>query len=155
MKFKNLSISLLFVMCLFITGCGENKVKEVATVNDFSVAAENKSFVVSDNTTLYGNVDYIISSTKAIYEDIEIEMVEYSDSESAEKAQENHIESFNLLRSTGAHEVKDKGSNYYHYSLVSNGRYMVSSRIDNTLIFCKVMLEDKETVEEILDELDY
>ena len=48
-----------------------------------------------------------------------------------------------------------KGKNYYRYELVSNGYYMINTRVDNTLIFCKVMLNDKETVDEILDELGY
>ena len=39
--------------------------------------------------------------------------------------------------------------------MVSNGYYVVSSRIDNTLVFCKTMLKNKEKVEAILDSMNY
>ena len=155
MKIKNLIICLLFVMCLFVTGCGEDKVKTVATLDDFSNVLVSKGFTVVDNMNAYSNVDYILEAKKAVYDDIEMEMIKYTDSDTANKVQENHIESFDLLKSTGAHAKKDKGSNYYSYALVSNNRYMVTTRIDNTLIFCKVMVEDKEFVEEILESLGY
>lgn len=152
---KKLSIYLLFIMCLFITGCGEDKVKEVATLDEFETASISEGFTVNDNMIMYVNADYILESKKAVYDDIEIEMVKYTDSDYASQAQENHIESFNLLKNTGAYAEKEKGSNYYKYVLVSNGRYMLSTRVDDTLIFCKTMLEDRATVEAIINELGY
>ena len=138
-----------------MTGCGEDKIKTVATLEQFTNVVVSKGFTVNDNMEKYSNADYITESKKAVFEDIEIEMIKYTDSSYAEQVQENHIESFDLLKNTGAHFKKDKGGNYYHYSLVSNERYMVSSRVDNTLIFFKIMLEDKELVDEILNELGY
>ena len=82
-------------------------------------------------------------------------MIVYDDNEKAEKVQLSHIESFDLLKTTGAQAKKEKGNNFYHYSLISNNRYMASTRIDNTLIFCKVMVEDKELVESLINELGY
>jgi len=155
MKIKNLSIYLLLVLCLFITGCGGKGTKEVSTTTDFETVATNKGFTVYDNMELYTGVNYIVSSRVAAIDDMEIEMVEYIDSDYASKAQENHIESFNLLKTTGALVDKDKGSNYYSYALVSNNRYMISTRVDNTLIFCKVMLTQKDKVTDLLDELGY
>lgn len=155
MKIKSLSTLLLIMMCLLITGCSSKEIKEVATLDEFSTIAMNKNFTITDNMDSYDKIDYILGSKKAIYNDIEIEMVKYTDSDYAKKAQDNHIESFNLLRSTGAHEVKDKGSNYSNYELISNGRYMFSHRVDDTLIFGKVLLEDKDIAEEIINELGY
>ena len=152
---KRFSIYLLFVICLFITGCGNDKTLEVATLDEFETITSNMGFTVNDNMRIYSNVSYILNSKVAKYEEIEIEMIEYSDASYAETVQNNHIESFNLLKSTGAYAEKEKGGNYYKYALVSNGRYMVSTRVDNTLIFCKVLLEDRETVEAIMDELGY
>lgn len=154
MKFRNLCVFLLIMISLFVTGCG-NKTKEVATLDDFMNIASNKGLTVSDNIEVYETVNYILEAKVAVDDDLTIEMIKYSDEDYAEKAQDNHIESFNLLRSTGAHEVKDKGNNYYGYELVSNGRYMFSIRVDNTLIFGKVLLEDKELTEELLNDLGY
>jgi len=103
----------------------------------------------------YQNVDYIVGSKIAKYDDIEIELVKYTDSDYAKKVQDSQIESFNLLKSTGASEKKNKGSNYYKYVLISNGYYMISSRIDNTLIFCKTSLGNKGAVEKLFNELGY
>lgn len=152
---KKLGIYILIVMCLFITGCGGNKEKVVATLDDFNTVLINNSFTVHDNMNDYNDVDYILNAKKATYGDIEIEMIEYTNNEYAKKVQDSHIDSFNLLKSTGAFEDTEKGNNYYKYILVSNNRYMVSSRVENTLVFCKTMLENKEIVEKIYNELGY
>lgn len=149
---KKIKIGFLVILCLFMVGCG-NETKEVATLDDFNTTAVNKNFVVSIED--YSNVDYVEEAREATLDDIKIEMFKYTDNDSAKKVQDEHIDSFNLLKSTGAAEVKDKGKNYYKYSLVSNGYYMISSRVDNTLIFCKTSLDNKDIVDSIFDELGY
>lgn len=155
MKFRSLSFCLLIVLCLFITGCNSNNLKEVATLDEFSSVVSNKGFTVNDNMETYSEVDYILEAKQAVYDDITIEMIKYVGDEQASKVQENHIDSFDLLKSTGASAHKDKGKNYYSYSLVSNNRYMFSVRVENTLIFGKVMITDKKLVDKILNELGY
>jgi len=152
---KKISISLLLIICLVMTGCGEPKTKELITLDDFNTILTNNSFSVSDNMSNYGNVSYIEGSKKAILDDIEIEMIDYTDSKSAEKVLEGHIESFNLLKSTGAHEGDTDGDNYHRYFLVSNNKYMISARVQDTLIFCKTDLDNKDTVDKIFEELGY
>ena len=154
---KKLGVFLLMALCLFMTGCGEDKTKEVATLDEFATIASNNNFVVTDNSSNYSTVSYINSSRKATYNNdtIEMEMIEYSDSESAEKVLEAHIESFNLLKSTAAHEKDTKGDNYHKYFLVSNNMYMVSARVENTLLFCKTNINNKDTVDKIFNELGY
>ena len=152
---KKLSICFLMIMCLFMTGCGDEKVYEAATLDEFSTVATNNNFVVSSNMNDYVTVDYIIDAKKAVLNDIEIEMIEYSDSETAEKVLEGHVESFNLLKSTGAHEENNKGSNYHRYVLVSNNRYMITLRVDNMLIFSKTLITNQETINKFFEELGY
>ena len=103
----------------------------------------------------YSSVDYILDSRKAVDGDTEIEMVVYIDSETADKALNYHISSFETLKSTAAAEKEKEGKNYHSYFLISNNRYMISTRVDNTLIFSKSMLENKELVEKIISELGY
>lgn len=151
---KKISVYLLIIMCVFLTGCG-NKEKVATTIDTFITTAEGNNFTVTDNMETYKNVDYIVDSKIATLDDIQIEIVKYSDSDSAIKVQNSQIESFALLKNTVAHEEKDKGKNYYRYVLVSNGRYMISSRVDDTLIFSKTLLENKEEVEKVLNSLGY
>ena len=152
---KKLGVFLLIVLCLFVTGCGEDKLKEVVTIDEFVRVLEDESFVIKDNSSDYSSHSYITNSRKATLGDLEIEMIEYSDSKSAENVLESHIESFKLLKSTAAHEKESKGDNYHRYFLVSNRMYMISARVENTLIFCKTNLDNKDIVDEIFDELDY
>lgn len=152
---KKIGIYLLIIMCLFITGCGEPKTKTVATLDQFSNVAANNKFVISDNSEDYSKVSYIVGSKKANSGSIEIEMIKYTDAESAEKVLEGHIESFNLLKSTGANEKNTKGDNYHKYFLISNNRYMVSVRVEDTLLFSKTLITNKKTVDKVFEELGY
>ena len=152
---KKISISLLLIICLVMTGCGEPKTKELITLDDFNTILTNYNFSVSDNMSNYGNVSYIEGSKKAVLDDIEIEMIDYTDSKSAEKVLDSHIDSFNLLKNTGAHEGDTDGDNYHRYFLISNNKYMISARVQDTLIFCKTDLDNKDTVDKIFEELGY
>lgn len=151
---KRYFILLGLVICLILTGCGGGS-KEVKSTSDFDTVASNNGFTVNDNMSTYSGNDYITGAMIATTSDITIEMVIYDSMENANKVQEGQIDSFNLLKSTGASEKKDKGDNYYKYFLISNNYYMVSSRVDNTLIFCKTLLTNKEEVDKVLDELGY
>lgn len=142
------------VICLLLTGCG-NKTKEVKSVDDFSTIAKENNFVVSNNINSYDDSNYITEAMIATYDDISIEMVIYDTNDNANKVQSNQIDGFNLLKSTGASEKRDEGKNYYKYFLISNNYYMVSSRVDNTLIFCKTLMTNKDKVDKILNELGY
>ena len=152
---KKLFIYFLIFGCLLITGCGEEKSKVAVTTDEFDNICTDNGFTVNDNTLLYEDYDYIIDSSLADLDNIQIEMIQYTDSESAEKVLESHIESFNLLKSSGAAEKNYKGDNYHKYFLVSNNRYMISVRVDDTLIFCKTMLTNKEKVDKVFEELGY
>ena len=151
---KKKLILFMICACLLATGCG-GEIKEVKNLDNFTEIAGNNSFTVNDNMNSYTGVTYIEGSKIATIDDVTIEMVIYDSIDNAKKAQERQIESFNSLKSTGASQDKDNGKNYYRYSLISNGYYMVSSRIDNTLIFSKVLLEDKEKVENIFEDMGY
>lgn len=148
-------IFLLVVCVLFVTACSNGVTKTAKNVNDFETAALSKGFTVDKDNNAYAGVDYIYEYGKIMHGESYVEMIVYDDSEKASKVQESHIESFDLLKSTGAQAKKESGKNFYHYSLVSNNRYMLSTRIDGTLIFCKVMLEDKELIESLINELGY
>lgn len=152
---KKLSIFILMIMCLLVTGCGNDKEKIAVTSDKFVTVLTNKGFKVNDIMDTYSDVDYIVEAKKAVLDDIEIEFVRYSSNEYAKKVQDKQIGSFALLKNTGTHENKQEGKNYYKYFLVSNNRYMINTRVDNTLMFCKTMLEDKDIIDDVYNELGY
>lgn len=147
---------LLLIMAVFVmTGCNSSKTKEVASVETFNNEATTEGFTVSDNSDAYQEYDYISSSTIATIDELDIEMVVYDTDEFAKKSQEQQIEKFNLLKGVNAVIKKDEGKNYYRYTMVANGKYMITSRIDNTLIFCKTDTNNSEKVEKLFDTLGY
>lgn len=152
MKKKILLLGIFMIFLL--TGCGGGT-HEVKSISDFETAAKNNGFTVVNNKDSYDEVSYIIDAVKATTSDITIEMVVYDNADDAEKVLKEHIKSFDLLKSTGATEKRQTGDNYRKYFLISNNYYMVSSRIDNTLIFCKTLVTNKEDVDKVLNALGY
>lgn len=154
---KKISLYMLCFICLMLVGCGNNKTKEIGTLDKFQSACVANGFSYEDRLSEYQaqNITYITGAIRGILEDATIEMVIYDSAESADKTQKQHIASFMNIKGTGATAHKDKGKNYYKFSMVSNGYYMVSSRIDNTLIFSKTLLANKEKIESILNEMNY
>ena len=148
-------IFLLLCFLLLITGCGSMGSKESINLDSFNTLATESSFTVEDNMNSYLDIDYISGAMKATLDDITIEMIIYTDNDNAIKVQNSQIDSFRTIKATGATEHKEKGDNYYKFWMVSNGYYMVNSRVDNTLVFCKTLLKNKEKVEELFDSLGY
>ena len=154
---KNIKYLLLVIFCFILIGCTttSNESKEVGSTSNFETVATNNSFTVDNNISSYDDIDYITEAMKATLDDIVIEMVVYTDNDNADKVQEGQIKSFRSIKATADTENKEKGENYYKFWMVSNGYYMVSSRIDNTLIFSKTLLKNKDKVEAILNEMKY
>ena len=150
---KNFILYLFFV-CILLTGCN-NDTKTVGTLETFNQKFTEAGFTVKDNSNTYNNEKYQGAMIAKLNEDVFVEMVIYNNKENASKVQQEHIEMFQLLKHTGSSIDKYKGSNYYKYIMISNGYYMVSSRIDNTLVFCKVPIENKDIIENTLNEIGY
>ena len=151
---KKIYLFILVITCLVITGCN-NKAKEAITVDDFVNKGNNLGFIVEDNMNSYMDANYINEAKKATLDNVVIEMIIYDNDDNASKVQEEQIKNFLNIKNAGASINKDKGSNFYKYSMISNGYYVVTSRIDNTLIFSKTLLENKDKVIEYLDSLGY
>lgn len=153
---KKINIIFLLLICILISGCGSNKETKVAgTLSDFNNNAINNSFTVNDNMNSYQSINYIIGSMVASKDDITVEMVIYDTTDNAIKAQDNQIKAFQNMKSANSTTKKDKGENFYKYVYVSNGYYMITSRIDNTLIFSKTLLTNKELVDNIINSMNY
>jgi len=150
---KKRGIFLFVLVLLLVTGCG-NKVKEVGSLDNFRYITTEKGLSVEDNMSSY-TADYLKGALIAKNDDLTIEMVVYDTSDNASKVQDGHVSSFANMKSTNNVIKKDSGKNYYKYTMITNGYYLVTSRIDNTLIFTKTLLESKEMVDNILENMGY
>lgn len=150
-------IYLLVILCLalFVTGCTSNKNKDVGTLSNFENTCIKQGLTVSDNMQEYKDVNYVENAKVATLDDLRIQMVIYDSSENAENVLNDHISAFLTMKGSGSVINKDKGKNYYHFDMISNGYYMISSRIDNTLVFTKTPVKNKEVVDNIFKELGY
>ena len=151
---KRISLLFLLLICLFITGCN-NVEHEVKSLDDFMAVCENNYFTVTDKTSSYCSSDYIDSALLAKLDTIDIEMIIYSDVNTAIKVQENQFKNSTTLKNASTNITKDKGKNYYKFTVITNGYYTISSRIDNTIIFTNTTIDKKDIVDNIFDELGY
>ena len=154
---KKIKYLFLCFICLLLVGCASKDSKEVGTLEAFKESCTNNGLEAKDKLEDYQqqNVDYITGSILSTLDDLTIEMVIYDSIDTASKIQKQHIASFINMKSSAATTNNSKGKNYYRFSMISNGYYMVSSRIDNTLIFSKTPLANKEKVEAILNDMNY
>lgn len=145
---------LLFISILLI-GCSFNKEMTPATSTSFSDALTSNSFSVNDNSGNYAGSTYILEAYSGNLNDVTIEYIKYDSIESAKTVLEDHMSSFNMLKSTAASEKNEIGKNYQKYILISNNYYMSSIRVENTLVFCKTNLNNKDIVEKVYEKLGY
>lgn len=52
-------------------------------------------------------------------------------------------------------ENYESGDNYLRYTALTNGYYIVMSKVDNTVLFGKIKSSEKETLDSMLEELKY
>ena len=150
-------IIFIFIVCLLLVGCTSSETKEAGTLEQFLNSCLNHGLEYADKLDDYKaqNVDYITGALRCMTDTLTIEMVIYDSEESADKAQKQHIASFKGMKSTAASAHNNQGKNYKFFSMISNNYYMVSNRIDNTLIFTKTPFDNKDLVDTLLTEMNY
>lgn len=144
----------LILCCFIVAGCS-NKVKDVKTLNDFDKVCTDLGYDSNDNLQNYQTDSYIIGSKVINLDEYKVEMIIYDNEDNAKKVQEQQIDTFMKVRNTMVTVVKDKGKNFYEFKMVTNGFYMVSTRIENTLIFTQIPVDYKDKVDSIINELGY
>ena len=153
---------LLFICILFLlVGCGKEKATKVSKgISDFERACRDSGYEANNNMGSYTNDKYITEASICKIDEndgikYDMEMVVYDNESSAIKVQDNQIEQIKMLKSINGTQSEDEGENYHKYMMISNGYYMVSSRIDNTLIFTKIFLDERDNVDVIFNVLGY
>ena len=153
-------VLLLGVICLLLVGCGtksknKEESKETTLINNFEEVSTKNEFIFLDNKGAYPDDKEVVDAKKAILDDVVVEMVIYKDNKSAEKAQDKQIKDYKEEANESAKENKKEGKNSYKYILEYDDFYIVSSRIDNTVVFCRTVNQNKKKVDAILKELKY
>lgn len=154
-KVKRLMMGVLCFIVLFtITGCGN---KTAITSDDFKSRMESSGYTVQDATSQMSEYDYIDQVYIAISSDstYQIEFYELSDSDYASSFFNNNKSTFENSKSSSATETSVSAGNNAKYTLTTNGKFKVVSRIDNTVIYLNVDEDYKSSVKDVLDDLGY
>lgn len=153
-KTKNILILVLCFICLFvITGCGN---KKALTKEEFKTLMEKENFKVEDSSSKMSEFDYIDKLYIAYNDDsYQIEFYELIDEDSAITFFNNNKESFENSKSSNSYESSVSKNNSDKYTLLTNNKYKVISRIDNTAIFVNVDKSFQDEVDSLLEKLGY
>lgn len=116
-----------------------------------------KGYSVQDASSQFSKYDYVKQAYIAISEDYsyKVEFYELLDDSYATSFYNNNKSIFESSKGNVSAETNVGLKNYSKYTLSSNGKYMVVSRIDNTVIYVDVDDNYKDTVKALLDELGY
>lgn len=154
-KIKNFTIVFLGILIIMLsTGCG-NKTK--ISSKEFISTVEKQGFKVQDVKGQFSKYSYINKAYVAVDKSgkYQIEFYDLEDSEFAHKFFENNKKIFASKKVKASTKVESSMGNHEKYALTSNKKFMVVSRIDNTVIYVNVNSNYKSSVKDILDKLDY
>lgn len=154
-KIKSLIMLFTCLIMLFtITGCGN---KKAINSEEFINKVESMGYKTMDATDQMSQYDYIEKVTLAINEDetYQIEFYELSDSNYATSFFNNNKQIFEETKDTTSAYTSVNIGNHAKYTLSTDGKYKVVSRIDNTVIYLNVNNEYASDVKEVLESLGY
>ena len=134
-----------------------NKEKPSIDAQTFKTTMEEKGYQLADAKSQFSEYDYIekvylAADSKFSYQ---IEFYQLVDNDNANQFYITNMTKFENAKSSSSIETTVNGKNYSKYTLLSNGKYMVISVINNTAIYVNVDESHKEEVDNILNELGY
>jgi len=154
-RLKKILLGFVFFAILFsITGCED---KKSITVLEFQEKAQEKGYIVQDVKSQFANIDYILNAYIAGKSDYtyQIEFYELDTVENAIEFYQNNKKIFEDSKASTSSSSSVSLKNYSKYSLTTDGKYKVISRIDNTVIYLNVEQQYKNEVKDFLDSIGY
>lgn len=157
---KKLKVLLVGVLCVIfalgLSGCG--KKKNPISVDEFKSTMNSKNFSVVSSKSSYSQYKEIKESYIAMSPDYtyQIEFIVLDSDSSASSMYNTNKNKFEQNKSSSKNlNTSIELANYSKYTLLSDAKYKVVSRIDNTLIYLDVDAEYKDNIDSILNEIGY
>ena len=134
-----------------------NKEKNPLTTKEFISKMIDKGYTVIDAKDQLVGYDKLKEATIALSKDnkYQFEFYELEDKDSAIKFYEYNKKLFESVKGNSSKESSAEFKNYSKYTLSTDGKYKVISRIDNTVMYLDVDDNYTETVKSVLKELGY
>ena len=155
MRGKRYFIIILSLFILFsATGCGN---KNVLSVDDFNKKMEDKGYTVQDASSQMSEVKEIENVSIAIDKDQEyqIEFYKLDSADSAVIFFNENKEIFENSKTNNNSYSEANMANFSTYTLTTNDKYKLLSRIDNTVLYIDVLKDAKSEVKELVKQLGY
>lgn len=150
--FKKLSLFLLVILlCVSLVGCGEKVAKTPEEFNDFM---ESKDFTVADSTLFAQTVVTAKTVLTALNDNYEIDFYELNCEETSKEFYNLNKEAFKSEDSSNF-STEVNGSNFDYFEMANDSGFRLTSRIDNTVLYCYTEVEYKDEIIKLVKELGY
>ena len=152
-----IAILLLIIVIVAAVFFNLNKEKKSITASDFYNIMKDKGYIVSNANEQFSEYNYIKQVYLAADKDYkyQIEFYEISDNTNAVNFYENNKLIFESSKGDSSSYTDVSFKNYSKYTLSTDGKYKVLSRVNNTVIYLDVKNEYKNDVNKIIKELGY
>lgn len=145
-------LSITFIMALSLMGCGE---KTALKSDQFKTDMESKGYEVQDASGQFEGDIGVQKVYIALKDSHQIEFYQMENDDQAAQAYEGNKATFESQKGSSSTETDVSGKNSSKYTLKSDGRYRVISRIGNTFIYVDAEEGVKSDIDNVLDELGY
>ncbi len=149
---KKLSLLLIVILlCVSLVGCGEKVAKTPEEFNDFM---ESKDFTVADSTLFAQTVVTSKTVLTALNDNYVIEFYELNCNDTSKEFYNLNKEAF-LSEESSNTTTEITGSNFDYFDMTNDSGFRMTSRIDNTVIYCYTEAEYKDEVIKLVKEFGY
>ena len=133
------------------------KDKTVLTAEEFKTQMEEKGYIVEDATYQSTSDDHIDQIYEATSQDngYKIEFYVFENIEYAKMFYDVNKDAFEDTISSGYLKSSISIKNYSKYSLSSNNKYKVLSRVENTVIYVNENIAYTDAIKNLLNEIGY
>ena len=155
MKRISLMFCVLFIsLCVIVTGCG----KKVVSPQIFESKLESYNYAVNKvaglETTNSGLQNALLAIPKN-NDNIRVWYYIYKSKDNAIKAYNKKVESTNTYKDSSTITSNEDSSMISKYSFESNKNYILTTRIDNTIISVESDINMKDNMKSLMEELGY
>ncbi|MGF6905534.1 hypothetical protein [Fusobacterium sp. PH5-44] len=148
--FKKKFIFFLSIIIFILTGCGS---KNPISIEDFTKKLTDKGYQISPITNIDNNsISNLIIAKK---DDHQFEFCVAKDDDNAVYFFNKNKTAFEKYKGSVNTSSKKNIGNVSRYTLTSNGKYHIVSRIGNTVLYLESPDKNKSEIEKILKEIGY
>lgn len=148
--FKRKFVFLVSMLIFILSGCGS---KKPISLEEFTKKLTDKGYEITQITNINTNsINNLIIAKK---DDHQFEFCIAKDDDNAVYFYNQNKTEFEKYKGSVTTSSSKNIGNVSKYTLTSNGKYRVVSRIGNTVLFLESPIEYKDEIEKILKEIGY